>query len=78
MATGAWKHVLDEHPYLNVQPEAILSAVADPDRRLPGREVGEEWFYRRGVGPSVWMKVAVHYESGIGRIVTAFPRRDFP
>ena len=58
--------------------ERIFGAVADPDRRVAGPEVGEEWFHSSGFGPSRWLRVVVHYEEDRGRIVTAFPRRSFP
>jgi hypothetical protein len=73
-----WSHVLVRHPYIGVEPEVILDAVARHDARIPGRESGEEWFYRRGAGPSAWIRVVVHYEHGRGVIATAFPRRAFP
>ncbi len=73
-----WSHVLVRHPYLDVEPEVVLDTVARPDARVPGREPGEEWFYRRGVGPSQWLRVVVHYEHDRGLIATAFPRRSFP
>src|SRR2546422_3135278 len=47
-----WQHILEEHPELLVTPEIVLSAVAEPDRRRPGHEADEEWFYRSGPGPT--------------------------
>jgi hypothetical protein len=73
-----WLHILDRHRELRIHRDEILTSVALPDKRLPGREAGEEWFYRRGVGPTLWLKVVVHYEGGEGVILTAFPRRSFP
>ena len=73
-----WSHILRRHPYIGATPQIIVAAVARPDERVSGREAGEEWFYRRGAGPSSWIKVVVHYEHGRGLIVTAFPRRSFP
>lgn len=78
LTTTRWAHVLSRHPYLDVGPEVILDTVAGPNARAPGRRPSEEWFYRRNVGPSAWIRVVVHYEKGKGRIVTAFPRRAFP
>lgn len=74
----SWAHILARHPDLAVDRRDLLDAVADPDRRAEGQQPGEEWFYRRGLGPSAWIRVVVHYERGRGRIVTAFPRRRFP
>ena len=73
-----WSHVIDRHPYIGVGPEGLLDAIAHPDARLAGQRPGQEWFYRRGIGPSAWIRVVVHYEGNRGRIVTAFPRRAFP
>jgi hypothetical protein len=78
MSSESWRHIVNGHPELDVVPDVILDAVAAPDQRSPGRETGEEWFYRGGVGPSRWLRVVVHYEHEHGRIVTAFPRRAFP
>jgi hypothetical protein len=73
-----WSHVRLRHPYLDVGPEVVLDAVARPDARVRGRRPAEEWFYRRGAGPSAWIRVVVHYEHERGEIVTVFPRRTFP
>ena len=74
----AWTHILFDHDDLGCSPRDILCAVEDPDRRIPGRESHEEWFYTYGIGPSRWVKVVAHYEEDAGRIVTAFARRSFP
>jgi hypothetical protein len=73
-----WLHVLHQHPDLDLRPETVLNTVARPSARSTGHRTNEEWFYRRGVGPSAWMRVVVHYERDRGFIVTAFPRRWFP
>jgi hypothetical protein len=73
-----WLHIAGRHRELGVEPEVLIDAVGRPDRHLPGHETGEEWFYRRGAGPSLWIRVVVHYEHRRGLIVTAFPRRAFP
>jgi hypothetical protein len=73
-----WLHIRDRHPYLAVPPEAILEVVSHPHACIAGREPNEEWSYRRGLGPTAWIKVVVHYEEGSGLVITAFPRRSFP
>jgi hypothetical protein len=78
LTDDGWTHILDGHPYIDVGPEAIVKVVARPDERLLGPKRGEEWFYRRGMGPSAWIRVVVHYWHGRGVIVTAFPRRSIP
>ena len=73
-----WAHVQIRHPYIEVAPEDIVEIVAWPDARMPGRQPNEEWYYRRGTGPSAWIRVVVHYDRDRGVIVTAFPRRLYP
>lgn len=73
-----WDHVLDRHPYIGVEPKDVVATVELPHAHLLGLEDGEEWFYARGLGPSAWLRVVVHYEHGRGLVVTAFPRRFFP
>jgi hypothetical protein len=75
---GRWQHILETHDELDVEPDVILEAVAEPDRRVHGREPGEEWFYLGGFGPTRWIKVVVHFKGDRGLIATAFPRRTFP
>ncbi len=78
MEQRARAHILEEHPELRDEREAIMDAVAKPDLRHSGHEDGELWFYVGGVGPTRWIKVVVHYDQGHGSITTAFPRRAFP
>lgn len=78
MTRERWRHVLDDHPELADAREAILDAVAGPVARRAGRNVGEEWFYGHGFGPSRLVKVVVHFRGDVGSITTAFPRRGFP
>ena len=78
LTLAAWQHIVERHEELGGFRATILAAVADPDEHIPGRAQDEEWFYRHGLGPSLWVKVAVHFGVTEGRIVTAFPRRRFP
>jgi hypothetical protein len=73
-----WRHIVAGHPELAPYLAVVTRAVREPDRRMAGRQVDEEWFYLEGAGPSRWLKVVVHYEGGRGRIVTAFARRSMP
>ena len=73
-----WSHILEGHSELASHQAQILRAVESPDRRLPGRAKGEEWFYLATVRPSRWLKVVVRYRAGAGRIMTAFARRSLP
>ncbi len=71
-------HIVEAHPDLALDQHQILLIVEAPERRVPGREAREEWFYRSGMGPSRWVKAVVHFEGRVGHIVTAFPRRRMP
>lgn len=73
-----WQHIIDGHPELMPFQHQILEAVRAPDHHREGRWMGEEWFYLATIQPSRWLKVVVRYEAGVGRIVTAFPRRSLP
>jgi hypothetical protein len=73
-----WAHIKDDHPELARFQREIMETVREPTRRLAGREVGEEWFYLAEEGPSLWLKVVVHYEGEEGRIQTAFARSSMP
>ena len=71
-------HIVRRHPYIGVTQDDILAVVARPDTRMAGGTKGEEWYYRRGLGPSEWLRVVVHFRDERGLIVTAFPRRSLP
>ena len=73
-----WVHITTRHPELHSYRADVLAAVRSPTRRIRGRRPDEEWFYRRGAGPSRWLKVVVAYEGAVGEIRTAFARRAFP
>ena len=67
------------HPELHTLRTEVLEVVRAPSRRLPGRLLSEEWFYKADVGPSRWLKVVVRYDAtGSGSIITAFARRSLP
>lgn len=78
LTDAGWAHVVERHPYIAVGPQDIVDTVARPHQRMPGPTQCEEWFYRRGIGPSASIRVVVHYEGGRGLIITAFPRRSIP
>lgn len=73
-----WEHIIRGHPELKLHLAEVMDAVRRPDRRMPGRVPGEEWFYLANAGPSRWLKVVVHYQGDVGRIITAFARRSMP
>ncbi len=78
LSAERWLHILDDHEELAQEMEPILWGITSPTLRRGGRWSDEEWFYVAGPGPSRYVKVVVHYEGEEGRIMTAFPRREFP
>lgn len=81
LSASRWEHIVDRafgHPEMATLEAEVLAAVRAPDRRRPGHEPNEVWFYRAGAGPSRWIKVVVIYEGSYGSIITAFPRRAYP
>ncbi len=78
LSFDGWRHIIERHDDLRAFLTEVLGTVMEPDEWIAGRRPHEEWFYRRDVGPSSWIKVVVHYEGREGRIITAFPRRRFP
>ena len=73
-----WGHIVERHPEIQALDQAMLKAVQDPDRRMPGRLGNEEWYYLETDRPSNWLKVVVAYAEGRGHIVTAYARRSMP
>ena len=78
LSVERWTHVVTRHPELRPYRADVLAAVRRPTIRIWGRRPHEEWYYRRGVGPSRWLKVVVAYEGAVGEIRTAFARRGNP
>jgi hypothetical protein len=79
LTRARWEHIVDGHPELGSLQNEVMRAIAEPTRRVTALPwPGEAWFYLSSVGPSRWLKVVVLYESGRGRVITAFPRRAFP
>lgn len=73
-----WSHISGRHPEIEPHEDAVLRAVAQPDRRMPGSMDNEEWYYAKTGTPSNWLKVVVAYAEGRGYIVTAHARRSMP
>ena len=78
LSAERWMHITTRHPELHPHRDDVLEAVRRPTSQVPGRRPDEEWYYRRGVGPSRWLKVVVAYEGTVGEIRTAFARRAIP
>ena len=70
-----WRlHILDPgqgHGELAAHIDAVLGTIAAPDHRELDLRDGRERFYRRDVGPSLWLMVVVSFEQEPARIVTA-------
>jgi len=76
-----WAHIVDPlfgHPEMSRHQTDVMRAVREPDLRMSGRREGEVWYFLAEVGPSRWLQAVVAYERGVGRIGTAFARRELP
>lgn len=69
-----WAHIKRRHPEVTRHLGEVMRAVREPDRRRPGREPFEEWYFLEGVRPARGLQVVVHYEHSEGRVLTAFMR----
>jgi hypothetical protein len=78
MTGPAWAHVKADHPEITRRLRDVMAAVREPDLRMPGRVIGEEWLFAENIGPSRWLQVVVHYEGGEGWVITAFARSSLP
>jgi hypothetical protein len=75
---AGWRHIIDEHPELALDRDAVLATVAAPDHRGSDPRPGRERYWRRGLGPSRWLMVVVDYGSVPARVVTAYGNRKDP
>jgi hypothetical protein len=68
------RHVLDPHSgHVELEPHlgAVLEAITAPDRREADAWPHRERFFKRDVGPSLWLMVVVDSERDPARTVTA-------
>jgi hypothetical protein len=68
-----WAHITRRHPEVSPYLGEVLRAIRDPDRQRGGRTSFEELYYLEWAGPARWLRVVVHYETGEGTVMTAFP-----
>jgi hypothetical protein len=62
-----------------IDREEILETVASPHVVLDDPEPGRKRFYRSGVGPSRWLRVAVDFDQRPALIITSFGfRKEHP
>jgi hypothetical protein len=78
MDEAAWRHVLEQHVEMSGYLEETMAAVRAPDHREPDARVGRERYFRRG-GPLRWIRVVTELaDTGVDRVVTAFPQSNDP
>jgi hypothetical protein len=76
---GRWDHIKRRHPEMTPFLREIMDTVRDPDQHFEAVEPGEDWYFRRDVGPSRWIRAVVGFaEAGMGRIRTAHGQRSDP
>jgi hypothetical protein len=74
-----WDHIVYGHPYMSPYRDDVIRAIAMPTDWFDEPRPGQAWYYLRGVGPSLWLKVVVAYDDkSTGSVKTAFPRRRKP
>lgn len=73
-----WAHILERHPELARDMDAIMDVVTEPEHRELDRASGRVRYYRRGPGPSRWVRVVVDYRGPIAAVWTSFPNRRDP
>jgi len=74
LSSERWSHIKRRHPEVAPHLGEIMRAIREPDRRGAGREPAEEWFFLEWSGPGPWLRVVVHFETGEGAVITAFPQ----
>jgi glycine/D-amino acid oxidase-like deaminating enzyme len=79
LAAAAWSHIADEHPEIAPYRGKVLATIAEPNAVTDDPRPGRQRFYRRGIGPSRWLRVIVDFNQSPARIVTAFGfRKEYP
>ena len=71
-------HLARRRPQMLRHPDAILDAVARPDRRESDLAPGRERFYRRDLDPERWLRVVVDFNESPALVVTAFVQNHDP
>jgi len=69
----------DHGSYYSPRRREILEAIANADGNAPDPQAGRHRYWRDRVGGSRWLFIVVEYSpSGLGAVITAFPRRRLP
>jgi hypothetical protein len=75
---SGWEHVLDEHGEMEPHSASVMAAITAPEFRQPDPRAGRERYWRRGLGPSRWLRVVVDFSTDPARVVTAYGNRKDP
>jgi hypothetical protein len=75
LSAERWSHINLRHPEVAPHLGEVIRAIREPDGRGSGRSTVEESFFLEWSGPGPWLRVVVHFESGEGVLMTAFPQR---
>jgi hypothetical protein len=80
LSTHSWGHILGEHHEMRDRRTEIMDVVAHPDAKTRDRSgPSKVHFWKRGTGPSDWLRVSVKYVAGNrGYITTAHGHRRGP
>lgn len=71
-------HVRERHPELLPLIDDVLDTVTNPDAITPDPKRGRWRYWRRGIGPTRWVRVIVNWNETPAEIYTAFPDGDPP
>jgi hypothetical protein len=74
----AAKHIIGSHPEMEPYMADVIGAIASPDVIERDPWPGRERYFRRGVGPSTWLRVVVDFDQKPPGVVTAFGLRKGP
>ncbi len=65
-------HVLAEHNDMDGQLASVVATIEQPGFIETDRRPGRELYFRRGLGPSRWLRVIVAFDLEPPELVTAF------
>ena len=71
-------HIIGSHPEMEPHIEEIIEAISSPDAIERDPWPGRQRYFRRGAGPSTWLRVVVDLDHKPARVVTAFGLRKGP
>jgi hypothetical protein len=71
-------HITGSHPEMEPYMADVVEAISSPDVIERDPWPRRERYFRRGVGPSMWLRVVVDFDEKPPRVVTAFGLRKGP